>query len=249
MKVLVTGVSSGIGRALTIRLLADGHEVWGVARRTEMLRTLAKECATLRLLTTPGDVRVPETITRMRTEMSVADFLPDVVVLNAGTHALDLVPAFDYKKFRKIFSTNTLAPLSLVSEFLPAFAERASGHFIAISSVSAFRGNAQSAGYPASKAALSRAFESLLLRYRGSGIAFTVMHFGPVATPMWKGGKFPFLLTAEQAACAVSRAMKERKAVYNVPWQTAFAMKAAGIIPHGALVRLFAYIRRAPNPE
>lgn len=245
MKVLITGISSGIGRALTKQLLADGHDVWGIARRAEMLHALVKECATLRLLTTTGDVRVPETIMRMRAEMSAADFLPDVVVLNAGTHALDLVPAFDYKKFRKIFSTNTLAPLSLVSEFLPAFMERAAGHFIAISSVSAFRGNAQSAGYPASKAALSRAFECLRLRYRSSGIAFTVMHFGPVATPMWKGGAFPFLLTAEQAACAVSRAVSERKAVYNVPWQTAFAMKAAGIIPYDILARLFAYIRRA----
>lgn len=249
MKVLVTGISSGIGRALTIRLLADGHEVWGIARRAEMLRTLVKECATLRLSITQGDVRVPEVITRMLMEMAVARFLPDVVVLNAGTHALDLVPEFDYKKFRKIFSTNTLAPLSLVSELLPAFMERASGHFIAISSVSAFRGNAQSAGYPASKAALSRAFECLRLRYRSSGIVFTVMHFGPVATPMWKGGAFPFLLTAEQAARAVLRAVSERKAVYNVPWQTAFAMKAAGIVPYGALARLLAYIRRTPNSE
>ncbi|MBI2523670.1 SDR family NAD(P)-dependent oxidoreductase, partial [Candidatus Peregrinibacteria bacterium] len=66
MNICCTGISQGIGRALTRELLTRGHAVWGIARNRERLQLLARECASPHFSWTQADVTDHVSLARWR---------------------------------------------------------------------------------------------------------------------------------------------------------------------------------------
>lgn len=205
--------------------------MWGVARRGDLLKQLQADSPPGRFLYSVCDVGSLDDVRVALHLMAAAGFVPDVAILNAGVNLFDLEPEFDFGKCEQTFRVNLFGTLVWVEHLLPRFQQRGHGHFVAISSVSAFLASSHGVAYGASKAALSMAFESLRRRYRRVPVRFTTVHLGPLDTAMWPGPKSRFLLSPGVAAERILAAVERQKDVYDYPALIVLVARVAGLIP------------------
>ncbi|MBI2406156.1 MAG: SDR family oxidoreductase [Candidatus Harrisonbacteria bacterium] len=248
MKVFITGVSEGIGRELVKNLTRAGHDVWGIARRKELLTELQFEIGD-KFLFSVCDVTDERAVTDTIRQMREKHFLPDVAVLSAVIFGNDLHPNYRHDVFQNAFAVNVFGALTWVDKLLPELITRGSGRFIAMSSTSAFRPNAESASLPASKSALALAFRSLHFRYHNAGINFKTIYLGPVATrtmQKWtadsgKPNRF-FVSTPEAAARFVEKVVYDTsaKTEYWFPFFITLLFRLTLFLPD----RLFLFISK-----
>ncbi len=222
MKICVTGASSGIGRELVEQLVRDGHTVWGIARRENLLQELKNKFGTdSRFFYAACDVSDYEGVLKCSQQMKKEGFVPDVFILAAGTFLDDIKPGFDIKVFKKNIDINLYGALNFVDIFLPEFLKKHSGQFIAISSANAFRPSLRGVAYPASKSALGISFRGLDLAYREKNVTFSTVYLGPVATEMWVAGKSFLVSDKGQIASEIAKIIETRKSVSYIPfWST-----------------------------
>ena len=245
--VLITGASSGIGRALALELGRHGARVGLFARRAEALEAAAAAITDAggAALVLPGDVtqlaHLKNAVARMETEWGGVD----VLVANAGA-ARPRNP-FDPEAVAALMAVNFQGAVNAVGAVLPVMQRRRRGHLVAISSLASVRGFPQGPAYSASKAALSTYFEALRVRLRPYGIAVTTVHPGFVDTEMTQGaGWLPLMVTAERAAAIIRRGMERGKATVNFPWPAVLAMGLVRRLPNGLFDRL---VGRVPARE
>lgn len=247
MKVLITGVSSGIGRALLTQLLDSGHEVWGVARRADVLEELTVAAQNSRLHVSPCDVKDAAQVQGVAVDMRAHGFIPDVVVLNAGVFVPDIHEVFHFGAHQESFAVNLDGALRWVAEFLPDFLTRGTGTFIAVSSTAAFRPSG-SASYSASKAALSMAFRQFAMSFADRGITFSTVHFGPIDTRLWPGKRFFLVPSPERAAAYVARLFDRPSGLYFFPFITTTLLRISLFVPD-RVFRFFAQYLRSKRHE
>jgi short-subunit dehydrogenase len=184
VRIFITGVSSGIGRALVTRLLAEGHEVWGIARRADALEVLAKEVDSAAFTYDCCDISDSKANKALLAKMVEQNYLPDVIVLNAAIDLEDTFPALDFDQATRMMRTNFDGANFWVTAFIEPFLQRGSGQFIAVSSIFAHWPDAASVSYSSSKAALSMLFRGLRIRYERTNLHFKLLYLGPVDTPI-----------------------------------------------------------------
>jgi short-subunit dehydrogenase len=233
--VLITGASSGIGRALAVELGKRGARLGLTARRAEELLKVAEEVGRAggEALALPADVRDPEAMREAAERVRERWGRVDVLIANAGMSTTTAGTRLDAGEARDVISINVLGVVNSVAAVLPAMLERKAGHLVAISSLASYRGLPKSGAYSASKAAVSTFFESLRVDLRRSRIDVTVIHPGFIRTPMTAGRhrKLPFLLEPEDAACRIIRAVERRARTYAFPWQLASLVRVIKHIP------------------
>lgn len=243
--VLITGVSSGIGKNLTKLLLAEGFRVWGIARREKLLLELKKELHSDKFIYTVADIKTKDFWENLIKEFNKKNFIPQEIVLNAAVNENDLEDGINLEKLREIMEVNFFSILKGVEIIIKNYPKKL--HFIAISSTSAFKGNhKEGIGYAASKGALSIAFESLFQRYFRSRVAFTTVFFGPVKTGMIRFTKAPPLtLTADRAALCVLNAIKEGKPFYYYPKISFFVLSLMRLLPNQIFFKLWMNMQKS----
>ena len=182
MRVFITGVSSGIGRALVRQLIATGHEVWGIARRKDQLEELKKELNSSKFRYTVCDVKNGNEVRNVQQEIVTSSYFPDTFILNAAIDIEEPLPNLSAEVSRETLRTNLEGALIWVNLFIDHCLDKKHCQFIAISSLFAHWPDTSSVSYAASKAGLAMAFRSLRLRYRKYGIPFKVVYLGPVDT-------------------------------------------------------------------
>jgi len=251
---VITGASSGIGWALAKALAAEGCKVGLVARRREQLAALAQEIeqAGGAAASAPADVAEREpTLAAIR---AVAEQLGpvDLLVANAGVGAPTRLEPLNVHDVEKMFRVNVLGVVYAIEAVLPAMLARGRGHLAAVSSMAAYKGLPGESGYTASKAAVNNYLEGLRIQLRGRNIAVTTICPGFVKTPMTDVNEFkmPFLLTADDAARRIVRALRRRKKVFNFPWQMALLMKLTAWLPDWVVARaMHQYNENPPFPK
>ena len=240
--VLITGASSGIGRAMALELGKRGARVGLTARRGEELLRLNEEIerAGGEAMALPADVRDPVAIKEVAERVRGRWGRVDVLIANAGMSTTTAGTRLDAGEATDVISINVLGVVNSVAAVLPGMLERRDGHLVAISSLASYRGLPKSGLYSASKAAVSTLFESLRVDLRKSGIAVTTIHPGFIRTPMTAGRKrkLPFLLEPEDAACRIIRAVERRARTYAFPWQLASLVRVIRHIPGAVYDRL-----------
>jgi short-subunit dehydrogenase len=238
---LVTGASSGIGRALAVRLARAGAKVGLVARRKDVLDELA---ASLR--SEGAAVAVASADVSKRDEVQAAaeavrgQLGPiDLLIANAGVGNPTLLDPLNVRDVERMFAVNVFGVIYAVEAVVPEMLRRGTGHLAAVSSIAAFKGLPGESAYCASKAAVNTYMEGLRIQLRGRGVPVTVLCPGFVETPMTAVNDFhmPFLISADRAAEHILWAIRKRKKVYRFPRGMSWLMRLTGWLPDWAIAR------------
>jgi short-subunit dehydrogenase len=246
--VLVTGASSGIGRAASVRLAAAGATMLLVARSEDLLAELVREIEGTggTAYAYPCDLTDLEQVDALVTKVLDQHDHVDVLVNNAGMsirrkvrHSVDR-----FHDFERPMQLNYFAAIRLTMGLLPSMVERESGHVVNISSWSALLRPARFSGYAASKAALEAWSDSVQGEVLDDGIVFTNVHMPLVRTPMIAPTKLyrrmP-ALTVDQAAQVVCDAVVSRSrrvtplAAAMVGWAEAISPGLGDVIRKNAI--------------
>ncbi|HYJ46015.1 MAG TPA: SDR family NAD(P)-dependent oxidoreductase [Pyrinomonadaceae bacterium] len=233
--VLITGASSGIGRALAVELGKRGARLGLLARRADALHEIVREVegAGGRALALPADVTDAGAVRKASDELRESFGRIDVLVANAGIGVTKDAKELDPGEVARVVNINVLGVVNSVTAVLPEMVKQGSGQLVAISSLAAYRGLPKSGAYCASKAAVSAFFESLRVDLRGTGLEVTIIHPGFIKTPLTAGreSQMPYLMELDDAIRKIIRAIEARKKSYAFPWQLATIVRAAMLMP------------------
>ena len=184
MKILITGVSKGLGRYLATELLRLGHDVWGISRKQREHSEIKDLFQYPNFIYSACDLTRESQIIHFSEEITGRNFPVDILILNAALMENDYGNgAWDFQKFREIMEVNFMGTANLTSKLLPFFQQKGKGLIIGISSVSSIKALLMDKiAYAPSKAALNMMFESLRLQlgYSYPGIRFITINPGPL---------------------------------------------------------------------
>ena len=240
---IITGSSSGIGRALARALARSGCRVGLIARREPLLRDLEAEIRAAGgvAASAPADVADRSGLRRAFMDLTRALGPADLVVANAGVGVPTTLEPMNIAAIEEMIRVNVLGVIYTIEASLPSMLERGQGQIAAISSLSAYKGMPGESAYCASKAAVNSYMEGLRVQVRGRGIGVSTICPGFVKTPMTAIDDFPmlFAMEADEAARRIIRALRKRAKVANFPWQTTALVRLSRLAPDWALARIF----------
>src|SRR5580658_3358456 len=187
-RALVTGVTSGIGRAVALQLAKDGAGVLVHGRdATRGAETVAE------IITAGGkatflaaDLGDLAEVQRLANEAGEIDIL----VNNAGISVFAPTAEFDISAFDKMFASNVRAAFLLVAALAPGMAARGGGSIVSLSSMAGGVGLAGGAAYGATKASLEAMTRAWAAEYSPSGVRVNAIAPGPVYTSTPSGPEF-----------------------------------------------------------
>lgn len=177
---LVTGATSGIGRATALRLAEQGARVVATGRDGPRGHAIVEA---IRARGGDGDFLAADLsdATDCRTLAAAAGAV-DILVNNAAVAPLGPTPSIREKEFDWCYAINVKAPFILVSELAPAMAQRGRGTIINVSTMVATFGSAGSAAYGSSKAALNALTRSWAAEFGPRGVRVNAVAPGPTLT-------------------------------------------------------------------
>jgi short-subunit dehydrogenase len=183
--VVITGGSSGIGRALAVELAHRGRALILVARNEARLSATGRAVAEAggRAETRTLDLTDDAALDALTGELATASAGVGGLVHSAGMVALGTVADTDVAVLDAHYALNLRAPYRLTRALLPAL-ERAGGHVVFINSGAGLHANAEWGAYAASKFALRAVADSLRQEVAGRGVRVTSVFPGRTATPM-----------------------------------------------------------------
>ena len=186
--VLITGASSGIGRALALKVADAGGEAVLVARTKEKLDEVAHEIEDAGGIAHvyPADLSQIENVGRLGDQV-IADLgRVDVLVNNAGRSIRRSVGnSYDrIHDFQRTIDLNYLGAVQLVLKVLPGMRERKSGHIVNVSSMGVQTNTPRFSAYVASKAALDAFSRSIASEIVDDRVAISTVYMPLVRTPM-----------------------------------------------------------------
>jgi NAD(P)-dependent dehydrogenase (short-subunit alcohol dehydrogenase family) len=221
--VIVTGASSGIGRATAIRLGRAGCTVVLAARRADELRTAAEQIGTA--VAVPTDVRDPAAIEALIARALVVGGRIDGLVNNAGVGGDSSILAAD-DVVTQMIDVNLLAPIRLMRAVVPIMREQGGGSIVNIGSVAGEIGLGGT--YSATKFALRGMTDSVRRELIGTGIGVTLIEPGFIDTGFNNRKNLP---GPEIVAAAVERALRRPRRRMVVPVKYRAAMAVANGLP------------------
>ncbi len=177
---LITGCSTGLGRALGEAVIAAGHQVAVTARDVSAVADLAE--GNDRVLPVALDVTDPAQVREAVRAVEARFGGVDVLVNNAGYGYRAAVEEGDDDDVRRLFETNVFGPVSMIKAVLPGMRERRSGAIVNISSIGVQLTAPGSGYYAATKAALEGISGSLRGELAPLGISVTVVEPGGFRT-------------------------------------------------------------------
>jgi NADP-dependent 3-hydroxy acid dehydrogenase YdfG len=182
---LVTGASSGIGRALALALAAAGAHVALVGRRAETLEQVA--VAARSLGSTAGSYQadlseergIATLVERLQRDLARLDILAHA----AGVFALGTTASAEVAELDRQYATNVRAPYALTQALLPMLRRR-QGQIVFLNSTVGLRSTANAGQYAATKHALRAVADSLRDEVNADGVRVLSVFLGRTATPM-----------------------------------------------------------------
>lgn len=185
--VLISGCSSGIGRACCVRLARDGWRVFAGVRSDGDARSVEAEAGNVTAIRL--DVTDTGSINAARAQIEKeSNSGLDALVNNAGIAvggALETVPTWD---LRHILDVNVVGQVAVSRAFLPLL-RAARGRILFIGSVGGRVAFPYAGPYHASKFALEAVADSMRAELRQQGVSVSLLEPGPIATPIWAKAK------------------------------------------------------------
>ena len=181
---LVTGATSGLGRAVAVRLAAAGADVALLGRRERDLAQTAEEVAAHGVQVLPLSVDLSDTDRLGEVVDRVADTLGSIGVLvnAAGTDVPASAEELALADWERVVAVNLTAPFALAKAAMPRMRRGGGGLIVNVSSVAGRRGWANASAYCATKFALTGLTQSLAAEGRDHGIRVCVLYPGAMST-------------------------------------------------------------------
>lgn len=237
----LVGASSGIGRALALRLAAAGWQVAATARRAEALEALAAEApGPGRVVPFPGDVTDAAAMAELAAAVEAHLGPMDRALFNQGDYEPMGLDAFDPALFERLMRINYLGMVNGLAAVMPAMIRRGRGEILLTASLAGYRGLPRAAPYGASKAAVISMAESLQPELAQKGVRLRVINPGFVRTPMTDKNRFPmpFLMETDAAVEAILRGLEGRRFEIRFPRPFALIMHGLRLLPYGVFLRI-----------
>ena len=226
---LVTGASSGLGRATAIALACSGADVALLARSEEDLEGTEQEVSKVghRALVLPTNLANAEEIAAT-VERTVGEFgRVDVLVNAAGTDVPGTVEELDVGGWDLTLSVNLRAPFLLSKAAFPHMREAGGGTIVNVSSVAGKKGWANASAYCASKFGLTGLTEALADEGRGHGIRAIVLYPGAMATNWGAFSPDERRQKSEPNEAPATRALRPERVAEFIAW---FAASPPGFV-------------------
>jgi NAD(P)-dependent dehydrogenase (short-subunit alcohol dehydrogenase family) len=186
--VLITGTTSGVGRALLEHYAQNGTKVISVNRRRVVELESRHPSVRFECL----DVRSANDVDGLVRGLAASGQLPEALFLNAGINHADNDESFELPLFREVVDTNLYGVLNFVGPLTQLPSVGVQRHVVAISSMAGYVGNPYGLGYYTSKKALTACFEVWAKMYAGTDLVFQQVMLGPVRTAIFTmADRFP----------------------------------------------------------
>ena len=232
--VLITGASTGIGRAMAFEFSRRGYALGLCARRLEMLETLRDELSSenpvaIARIDVAELERVPDVLDKLADELGEVK----IVIANAGVGERSYPGEGTFHLDRKVIEINLLGAMATIDAGAEILKKQGGGQIVGISSVAGFRGLSSTPAYSASKAALSTYMEGIRNHLAQHKIAVTVINPGFIDTAINTHRKSrPFLISAEKGARLMADMIEKQVWSSTVPiWPWAIITRAMHLIP------------------
>lgn len=245
---VVSGASSGIGRAAAIALAAVGHPVALGARRVERCEEAVDEIRSAggEAVALPLDVLDDESVAGFA-EAAAAKLGPiEVVVSNAGDVQPVTGAGAEPAEFARQVGVNLLGAQRLLHHLVPAMVERQQGDVVIVTSESAVRPRPHMAAYVAAKAGLEGLAQAMQMELEGTGVRLGMVRPGPSGTEQgttWSGPD------VEEVMASWARWGLLRHGGYLRPSDLAAAVVAMVSTPRGTNLALIEVQPEAPVVE
>lgn len=221
--VLVTGATSGLGKALTYKLIEQGHNVIACGRNQEKLDAL----------TTLGSVQtIAFDVTCLdSTQTALRNVKADCYVLNAGTCEYVDVDNIEANMFKRVFDANVIGVSNVIASILPNC--QPGNTLVFVDSLARLLPFPKSEAYGASKAALNYMAKSFAVDLHSKGIHVKTMSPGFVKTPLTDKNDFPMpmQISAESAAEYMYQGLFNAKSSIYFPRRFSAIIRLLGMLP------------------
>ena len=240
--ILITGASSGIGKALAVGYACPEITLHLCGRNAERLNEVAMLCQEkgakvfTYLFDTTDEKSASQAIHKANKNSPL-----DLVIANAGVSGGVLGTDETPVSTRQIMQTNVFGTLNTV---LPAIEEMKhhGGQIALVASLAGYRGMGSCPAYSASKACVKAFGEALRGQRKYKKLHFTTICPGFIETPLTDKNRFymPFLMKADKAAKIIQHRLEKAPALIAFPWPMAFGAWLGGALPTWLALPLFA---------
>lgn len=222
-RLLITGATSGIGKALAIAAAQQGYSVVACGRNEAVLNEL---CAHPLITSLCFDVT-----NKSDTQSALATADCDVVVLNAGTCEYVDTDSIEPEMFERVFATNFFGIVNCVAALLPNL--KNGSQLVIVDSMARLLPFTRSQAYGASKAALHYFTKSMDVDLKAKGIIVQSVSPGFVETPLTDKNDFemPMKISVEQAAKAILKGIQQKRTSIYFPMRFGLILRTLNLLP------------------
>lgn len=259
---IVTGASSGIGRATAFLFAQSGYRVFATVRTADAETSLRQEASELPLEVHRLDVLDESAVSAFVRDVVASAGRIDALVNNAGYAQLGAIEDLPRDAFRRQFEVNVFGAMQLCREVLPTMRAQGHGRIVNVSSMAGRVSVPLMGAYCSSKFALEALSDALRVEAKGFGVGVAIVEPGPVVTRFQEAAlaasrailDHPSVFhavyaaylrefetnagaTAEQVARVIVRAARARRtrSRYRVRWRETFLAGLTQILPKGAM--------------
>ncbi len=240
--IVITGASSGIGRATALNAAANGWHVIACGRNRDRLAALAQESDNI-------STRAFDLTDRAACREQLAGLDADVVLLNAGTCEYVDVDDWENDLFRRVFDANFFSAINCIEVLLPEL--RRGSQLVFVDSLARLLPFTRSQAYGASKAAVYYLAKCMDVDLRDRGIVVKTLSPGFVDTPLTGRNDFamPMSISAEEAATAVMDGINGRGRTRYFPALFSGLIRLLSALPTALQVALCNHWRQRGEVE